>query len=54
VSPDPRGGIVLTEEEERRRRSRSKALGIALAVLAALFFVITIAKLGGNVLSRPL
>jgi hypothetical protein len=50
----PRNGIVLTQEEEKRRRSRSRALGIVLGALAVLFFVITIAKLGGNVLNRPL
>jgi hypothetical protein len=47
-------GIVLTEDEERRRRSRSNALGLVLGALVVLFFVVTIAKLGGNVLNRPL
>jgi hypothetical protein len=50
----PRDGIVLTQEETRRRQSRSRALGLVLAALAVLFFVITVAKLGGNVLNRPL
>jgi hypothetical protein len=47
-------GVVLTPEEEKRRRSRSVALGLVLGGLVILFFVITIAKLGGNVLNRPL
>ena len=47
-------GIVLTPEEEKRRRSRSVALGLVLGALVILFFVITIAKLGGNVFNRPL
>jgi hypothetical protein len=47
-------GIVLTDEELRRRRSRSVALALVLGALAILFFVVTIAKLGGNVLNRPL
>ncbi|WP_293859373.1 hypothetical protein [uncultured Alsobacter sp.] len=47
-------GVSLTADEERRRRSRSNALGLVLGALAILFFVVTIAKLGGNVLNRPL
>lgn len=47
-------GVALTEDEERRRRSRSNALGLVLGALVVLFFVVTIAKLGGNVLNRPL
>jgi hypothetical protein len=47
-------GIVLTEEELKRRRSRSTALGWVLGALVILFFVVTIAKLGGNVVNRPL
>jgi len=47
-------GIVLTEEELKRRRSRSTALGWVLGGLVILFFVVTIAKLGGNVVNRPL
>jgi hypothetical protein len=47
-------GIVLTEEELKRRRSRSVALGWVLGALVILFFVVTIAKLGGNVVNRPL
>jgi hypothetical protein len=54
MTREPENGIVLTEEEARRRRSRSNALGLILAALAILFFVITIAKLGGNVFNRPI
>jgi hypothetical protein len=54
MSDGERGGIVLTEEEKKRRRSRSIALGVVLGALVVLFFVVTIAKLGGNVLKRPL
>jgi hypothetical protein len=52
--PTPRPGVVLTQEEQRRRRSRSVALAWVLGGLALLFFLVTIAKLGGNVLNRPL
>lgn len=47
-------GIVLTAEEAKRRRSRSVALGLVLGGLVLLFFVVTVAKLGGNVLNRPM
>ncbi|SDG40401.1 hypothetical protein SAMN04487974_102432 [Pelagibacterium luteolum] len=38
----------------RRRRKRSIAIGIALAVLVAIFYAITVAKLGPEVLQRDL
>ena len=47
-------GIVLTEEQKRRRRHRSIAIALALGVLVALFYVVTIVKLGPGVLRRPL
>jgi hypothetical protein len=52
--PDDREGIVLTDEQRRRRRARSIALGIVLAALAILFYVVTVVKLGPNVLNRPI
>jgi hypothetical protein len=47
-------GIILTEEQKRRRRHRSIAIALALGVLVALFYVVTIVKLGPGVLRRPL
>jgi hypothetical protein len=44
----------LTPEEQKRRRNRSLALALALGVLVLLFYVVTIAKLGPQVLHRPL
>lgn len=38
----------------RRRRKRSIAIGIALALLVAIFYAITVAKLGPEVLQREL
>jgi len=46
-------GIVLTPEQKRARRQRSIALAILLAVLAILFYVVTLVK-GPGVLNRPL
>lgn len=47
-------GIVLTEEQKRRRRARSVAIGVALAALVVVFFVVTLVKIGGNVASRAM
>lgn len=48
----------MTEQQKqdflKRRRKRSIALGVALAVLVAIFYAITIAKLGPDVLVRDL
>jgi hypothetical protein len=46
--------VQLTSEEKQRRRRRSVALGLILAGLVALFYVITIVKLGPGVINRPL
>ena len=47
-------GIRLTEAQKKRRRARSVAIAVALGVLVALFYVVTIAKLGQNVMTRPM
>jgi hypothetical protein len=47
-------GIVLTEEQRRRRQRRSLVLALVLAGLALLFYVVTIVKLGPQVMNRPL
>jgi len=47
-------GVVLTEEQRRRRRARSIALGLVLAALAILFYLVTIVKIGPAIMSRPL
>lgn len=46
--------IELTEAQKKARRSRSIALGLALAGLVVLFYVITIAKMGSAVFDRAL
>ena len=43
-----------TPEEQKRRRRRSLALALILGGLVLLFYVVTIAKLGPQVLQRPL
>lgn len=44
----------LSPEEQKRRRQRSLAIALTLAALVILFYVVTIAKLGPQVLNRPL
>lgn len=47
------GVMQLSEEEKKRRRARSVAIAWALAAMAALFFAVTIVRLGANVANRP-
>jgi hypothetical protein len=51
---DPKHSYSLTPEEQKRRRKRSLALALTLGILCILLFAITIAKLGPQVLQRPL
>ncbi|GLK56930.1 putative nucleic acid-binding Zn ribbon protein [Methylopila capsulata] len=47
-------GVRLTTEQQRQRRRRNVAIAWALGALVVLFWLVTIFKLGGNVLNRPL
>ena len=44
----------LSPQDAKRRRSRSIAIALALGALVLLFYVITIAKMGPQVLQRPM
>ena len=48
------GGIVLTPQQQRSRRLRNIAIGIAIELFVGLIYFVTLAKLGSNVLERPL
>jgi hypothetical protein len=48
----PSGGVVLTPQQLRNRRLRNLAIGLSVGLLAALFYAITIVKLGPGIL-RP-
>ena len=50
----PRQRGALTPEELKRRRSRSIAIAVALGALVFLFYVVTMAKLGPQILNRPM
>ncbi|MBX3537154.1 MAG: hypothetical protein KF735_05945 [Chelatococcus sp.] len=47
-------GIVLSPAELRRRRTRNIAIALTLGALVILFYVMTLARLGSNVMNRPL
>lgn len=50
ATSDPR----LTPAEAKRRRARSIAIAVSLGAMVALFYVVTIFKLGPGVLNRPM
>ncbi len=54
MAADGDEGVRLTEAQEKRRRGRSIALALALGVLVILFFVLTIVRLGQNVMTPPM
>ena len=43
-----------TEAGQRARRGRNIALALALVLFVILIFVVTLVRLGGNVVERPL
>ena len=45
---------ALTPEDLKRRRSRSIAIAVVLGALVVLFYVVTMAKLGPQILNRPM
>lgn len=47
-------GIELTEAQRKARRNRSIAIGIVLGVFVVAIYVATWAKLGANLLARPM
>jgi len=50
----PEQGIKLTEQQSRARRNRSIAIALALGAFVVVIFLVTMVKLGGNVLTRPM
>jgi hypothetical protein len=47
-------GVVLTPEQQKSRRARNIAIGITVALLAVLFYAVTVVKLGGAVANRQI
>ncbi len=52
--PPPQPGMKLTEQQLRARRARSIAIALALGAFVIVIFLVTIVRLGGNVLTRPM
>jgi hypothetical protein len=50
----PGDGIRLTEQQLRARRNRSIAIALALGAFVVVIFLVTVVRLGGNVLTRPM
>lgn len=44
----------LTKEQLRHRRNRSIAIALMLVALVVLFYIVTIVRLGPEVMNRPL
>ena len=47
-------GITPTDKQKKAQRNRSAALGLALAAFVIIVYVATWAKLGANIVSRPM
>lgn len=43
----------MTPEQEKRRRQRNIAIALAVAALVAIFYALTIVRLGPHVFLRP-
>ncbi|BDV33274.1 MULTISPECIES: hypothetical protein [Methylocystis] len=51
-NPNIEEGVVLTPEQARSRRARNIAIAVTVALLAVLFYALTLVKLGGAVANR--
>ena len=51
---DEKSGLVLTPDQVKSRKARNVAIGLAVGFMVVLFYVVTIAKLGGNVLKQAM
>jgi hypothetical protein len=47
-------GVVLTEQQARSRRARNIAIGATIALLAVLFYAVTLVKFGAAIINRTL
>lgn len=48
------GPPKMSPEEAKRRRGRNIAIAVVLGLLVILFYAMTIARLGENVMNRPM
>ncbi len=54
MAADDNQGLRLTEAQLKRRRARAIATAVALGVLVVFFFLLTIVRLGQNVMTPPM
>jgi len=54
TKPDVKNDTVWTEELLRERRKRASIMAVAVLAFIALFFWVTLVKLGANIANRPL
>lgn len=54
AEPDALSPDKMRELAARSRRARNVALGLSIALMVVLFYVVTIAKLGPGILRQPL
>ena len=47
-------GRSLSEDDKRRRAKRNLALGGAIAAFVILIYLITVVRMGGAIMERPL
>lgn len=45
--------LIMTDEQKRRQRRRNIAIAGVLFALVAIFYAVTVVKMGSNVLNRP-
>ncbi len=50
--PESEINVVLTPQQAKSRKARNIAIGLAVGFMVVLFYVVTIAKLGGNILKQ--
>ena len=51
---EDRQTVELTEAQHKARRKRSIAIAACLVAFVVIFYVVTVIKLGPDVLNRPL
>jgi len=54
VEQDKDKGVKLTPEQEKSRRARNIAIALTVGLLVVIFYAVTVVRLGGNVLQRPM
>jgi hypothetical protein len=53
-APTPEDGVRLTDAERSRQRRRSIAIALMLGGLVVLFYLVTVVRIGSNVVKRAI